>query len=204
MDMTDAIIMGLTSFKIALVFHIAGAFLLFAAVGLETLVTVLLRRTKSLSRVRLAVKIERKTSPVFGLAGVTIFLSGAYLTYLDWHYGETIGWIIVAASAFVALAVYSEITGRKYTAALEAEIEKSGGKMTDKLIKLTSSRGRLAQAGISISLILGILVVMIFQPEVSVSVVILISALGYGLIFALIPQTGRSRQNGAVSEDQNS
>ncbi|HEX7368221.1 MAG TPA: hypothetical protein VF261_01025 [Candidatus Saccharimonadales bacterium] len=192
MDPTDAMVMGLTSFKIALVIHIGGALLLFAALGLESFVALLLRLAKSVSQVRLAARIGRYVPMVFGWASALVLLSGSYLTYLNWHYGENIGWVFIAASAFVGLGIYSAITGRRYAAALRAEIAKSGAQITKGLQKLVHSRGRIAQIGVSVGLTLGILVVMIFQPSVSASILVLINALAYGLIFSLIPQLSKS------------
>jgi hypothetical protein len=165
--------------------------LLFAALGTEAFTTVLLRISKSISQVRLAVKIGRFVPTVFGLAGALILVSGSYLAYLDWHYGEEIGWIIVAASAFVAISVFNAITGRKFDKKLARELALNR-EMTSSLTKLTRSRSRIIQLGASTALTLGILVVMVFQPSVAASILILINALIYGVIFTAIPGASAS------------
>lgn len=187
MDPTDAMVMGLTSFKVALVFHIAGALLLFAAVGLQVLVVILLRFAGTLNQIRLAAKVARKLPIVFGLASALVLLSGLYLTYLDWHYGERTGWIMVALVMFLLAGVYGAVSGHRLARALARELSTADGKITNSLHKLCRSPKRIADSGISAASILGILVIMIFQPSVAVSIVILIVALAGALIFTLIP-----------------
>ncbi len=187
MDPTDAMIMGLTSFKVALVFHIAGALLLFAAVGLQMLVVTLLRFAGSVNQILLAAKVARKLPMVFGLVSALVLLSGLYLTYLDWHYGERIGWIMVALVMFVLTGIYGSVSGHKLGKALVRELSMADAKITESLKKLCRSPKRIVDSGISVASVLGILVIMIFQPSVAVSIVILIIALAGALIFTLIP-----------------
>lgn len=202
MDSTDMMVMGLTSFKVALVFHIAGALLLFAAIGLQTLVTILLRFARSVSQVRLAAKVARKLPIIFGLSSAAVLLSGLFMGYLDWHYGEEVGWIVVALVMFVLTGIYGAVSGQMFGKKLAHELAASGGQMTNGLTKLCRSSRRAIDTGVSVASVLGILVVMVFQPSVAISILILINALAYGLIFTIVPLSAGKTEPAKVNQDE--
>lgn len=200
MDPTDAMVMGLTSFKVALVFHIAGALVLFGAVGMQALAVGLLHSAKSVDRVRLVIVLVRRLAAIFAAASAMVLASGLYLGYLNWHYGETVGWVIVALVAFVLTGIHGAIASRRLGIKLESELALAKGRFTPGLQKLAKRRRPIAELCASAGSIIGILVVMIFQPSVSASALIIVNGTVYGLIFSLIPLSN-SKVSDKVSVD---
>lgn len=187
MDPTDAMVMGLTSYKIALVFHIAGALALFGAIGMEILTVALLRSAKSVERVRLVSRIMKRLPAIFLAASGVVLVSGLYLGYLNWHYHERVGWIIVSLVAFVLTGIYGSMVSRSLKARLMDKLAASGRRFTPDVLQLARQRRPVVDAGISTGSLLGILVVMIFQPSALACIVIIVNAVIYGFIFCFIP-----------------
>lgn len=181
MDPTDMMVMDLTSFKVALVLHILGAMLLFAAVGLQAVTTILLRTAGSAAQIKTVHRVARWLPPAFGLATLLILASGTFMGYLDWSHQEPIGWIVVALILFVAIAMSGALIGRQVEKGLGQALQSSGDQMTKQLKQATHSRLALLQLGAGSCSIIGILIVMIFQPTTVAASIILVIALAVGL-----------------------
>lgn len=181
MDPTDMMIMDLTSFKIALVLHILGAMLLFAAVGLQAVTTILLRASSSVTQIKAVHKVTRWLPPIFGLATLLILASGTFMGYLDWSHNEPIGWIVVSLTLFVAIALSGALIGRRVEKGIGHALQSSGSQMTKQLTQATHSKPALLQLGAGSCSIIGILIVMIFQPGTIAAIIILVITLVIGL-----------------------
>jgi uncharacterized membrane protein len=181
MDPTDMMVMNLTSFKVALVLHILGAMILFAAVGLQALTTLLLRRAGSTAQIKIIHRIVRRLPPIFGLATLLILASGSFMGYLDWSHDETIGWTIAATILFLVIAISGALIGRRVEKGLGRALQTSGSQMTKQLTQAARNQLTLLQLGAGSCSIIGILIVMIFQPGTLTASIILVVALVVGL-----------------------
>lgn len=189
MDPTDAMVMGLASFKVALVFHIAGALTLFVAVGMQVFVTLFLRGASSLGQIKLAAKIVRGVPPLFTLASAVVVASGSYLGYLDWHYDEPVGWIAASLIMFLLIGIVGAASGRTYSRKLASELARAHGKITPDLAILARSKSRIVALALSVFSLLAILIVMIFQPVLEAVILIYVLAPILALIITLIPMS---------------
>ena len=156
-------VMGLFNFKVALVFHIAGALCLFGAITATILCQLWLQRASTVDHVSLITRTLKRLPMYFKLSAMTILASGLYLTYLDASHGENnLGWIVVSLIAFVCIATIGEVHSARLTRELTHRLS---AKAPLPKLRVLASRSSFAWLITDACIVMGILVVMIFQPN---------------------------------------
>lgn len=172
-------VMGLFNFKVALAFHIVGALCLFGAMAAEILCYLWLRRASSAEQVGLVSRTLKRLPLLFGLSGGTVLASGLYLLYVDWSHGEDgLGWIIVALTAFVLTAIIGASYGRHTSNQLTRQL---ADHVPLPALRAMANRSLFIWLTVNACIIIGILVVMIFQPNTLTAVLTIVVAVIVGL-----------------------
>lgn len=159
-------------FRLALFLHIAGVLILFAAMAVEMVGVVLLRRATVPTQVKDAGFILSKLERVFSTSGALIFLSGVYMTVLRVNNHESLGWVVVAIVLFLAMAASGMITGKRTGEAVRAGLSKSAGQMTPSLQNLVRHSSAQTSVVYGPFAMLGLVALMVYKPSVVVSIVI--------------------------------
>lgn len=179
MNMTDVEVMGLFDFKVALVLHIVGALCLFGAITAAVLCNLWLRRSSTVEQVALTARTLRRLPLFFELSGGTILVSGLYLAYLDWSHGEgDLGWIIVTLVAFVGTAVIGAAHGRYVSHQLALRLAAHASLPS---LRALASRSSFAWLTVNACIVVGILVVMVFQPDTLTAALTIVAAIVVGV-----------------------
>jgi hypothetical protein len=183
-------------FRLALVIHVAGILWLISAVTVQLLGTLLLWRANTVDSVRSAGALMRQVPKFFGPAAALIIISGLYMSWIRLDHNESIGWIIVSIVAFIVMAASGQAGGRKTGDALKTELANSHGEMTDHLQEITHETSGLRQGSLGVWLILGIVVLMIYKPNVPVSIAVVVVAalIGLGATMWLAGKLPRSQK----------
>lgn len=161
-------------YNLAILFHIIGILLLFAALTLQWQVLATLRRAKTKADLTDTGKFVHRLSPLFGLAGGVILLSGIYLSYLHISDGGAWGWLVVAIAVFVAMGVYGAVHGRRLEAKVAAAAKGSG--------QLEAGLVSPASLALSGAMFLSLLILMIFQPSLLNSIIVVLLCLAAGAV----------------------
>lgn len=164
-------------FQLALFMHITGVLVLFAAMAMEMVGVVLLRRATATGQVKDAGLILGKLDRVFSGSGALIFLSGVYMTVLRINNHESLGWVMVSIILFLAMAAFGTITGKRTGDAIRAELTKSASQMTPSLHELLKHSPAQASVVYGPFAVLALVALMVYQPSVIVSIVIAVAAL---------------------------
>lgn len=177
--MVDVQVMGLFGFKVALVFHIVGALCLFGAIATTVLCHIWLRRAPTTEQASLVARTLQRLPLYFKLSATAILASGLYLTYLDVSHGEdNLGWIAVSLIAFVGIAAIGEIHSVRLTRKLSHLLNKNAPLPK---IRELANRSSFAWLVTEACIIVGILIVMIFQPNTLTAALTIIAAAVVGI-----------------------
>lgn len=172
-------VMGLFDFKVALVFHIVGALCLFGAIAAEILCYLWLRRAASVEQVGLIVRTLRRLPLLFSVSGGVILASGLYLMYLDWSHNEdNLGWTVVTLVAFVLIAIIGASHSHHVSHRLKHQLAASAPLPS---LRTLASRSLFAWLTVNACIIVGILVVMIFQPDTLTAALTIVVAMIVGI-----------------------
>jgi hypothetical protein len=187
----------MTAYSIALFLHIIGALALFAALALEGVALLNLRRAETAEQVREWAKVSglnRRLGPAsLGL----LLLAGLYMTATTWR---AQGWINTALLTMLLLPVFGALNGR-WLAAIGRSLVAERGPLADAVrVRLgdpfltTSYLIRLAAA-------LGIVFLMAMKPDPLGSVVTIGVALAAGLALSVPAwRRVRAREEAALPE----
>jgi hypothetical protein len=172
----------MTFYSLVLFVHVTAVLALFAALAFEVLALFHLRRSSTLSEVRLWLDpVPRLPLAAMGSL-LVVFFSGIYLTIRMSAFGEA--WPKVTIAALLFVAPIAVITGRRMRAirrrcapatAIDSELQ---GRLQDPVLK--------ASIGIRIAVILGIVLLMGAKPELWESVGIVGASLVLGLLSSLL------------------
>lgn len=167
-------------FHVALFIHIIGVLGLFSGLAIELVGVTLLRRAKTLPQAQSATAVLSKLGPVFGMSGALIFLSGFYMWYRLVVREEETGWVAVALITYVLIGAISGAHGKKQDAKLSQLVGGSDSSMSDELKAFAQSSGLLQNVSYVSWVMIGVLALMIFQPSVMMSVLVIALALTLG------------------------
>lgn len=93
-------------YSFALLAHIVGVTLLFAAVGVDLAVLGRLRRASTVAEARALSETGSSVSRLHGISGVLILLGGLYMAFTSWGFATP--WIDVALVAYIIAAAAPE------------------------------------------------------------------------------------------------
>ena len=184
-------------YQIILLLHILGALALFMGLGFEWL--CLRRINSATSKVQLKEWINFLASlkVIFSISGITILLSGIYMSVITWG-GP--GWIIVAFVGLVTSAINgSVITGRKIEA-LQKVINEDDTKQMPNIFEQKKNQKLFSHFQLRSAISLCIIFLMTFKPELVVS----ISAFVLAIVLGSLPILSFNKEtNTGLAETDN-
>jgi|GEM_PF-893128 len=176
--------MGGPGYDIGILAHVIGILLLAGALMVQVAGTLLLRQVKTIDQVKLVAGLLRRTPILFGAAGGLILISGIFLSYLHISEGGAFGWLIVAIIVFLGMAAYGSLNGRRFDKQLGAAIAQSGDKVTPELTQYARDPHQLSHAIVSGCMFLDIVYLMIYQPNLLVSIAVTIGIIGISWVMS--------------------
>jgi uncharacterized membrane protein len=144
----------------ALVFHLLGAFLLFAGATVAAVAFEAARRSRSTAEIALLLGLTRIGVVLLGLGSVLVLAFGLWLVQLE-HVGYGAGWVDAAIGLFVLMMALGGLGGR---APKRARLLAEAGRNGDELRRLLDDRAALAFNYVSAALAVAIVVLMVFKP----------------------------------------
>lgn len=169
-------------FKVALVLHVLGVLVLFGAISLELVSIILFRHARNIGQVGDIGAVMRRVGRMFGPAGGLILLSGVYMTIVRMQRHESIAWVVVSLVLFIMMAASGAISGRKMEESMERVMKASQGRITPELEKLMRRNPSQVNAAFGPWAVAGLVVLMVFKPDVIISVVVLLVAMAVGYV----------------------
>jgi uncharacterized membrane protein len=155
----------MTEYKLALFFHLLGAFSLIAGTVVAGVAFEAARRRRHPAEIALLLGLTRIGVALVGIGTLLVLAFGLWLVELG-HWGYGTGWV-AAALALLALTVALGTAGgqhpkraRKLALRLDGEAAES----TEELRALLDNRVALAANYVSVLLLLAIVVLMVFKP----------------------------------------
>jgi hypothetical protein len=168
----------MTLYSIVLFLHVVAAMGLFAALGIEWVLLVHLRRASSGEQARTWLTLFLRLRPLFGLSLAIILLAGLYMTIDVWGWDP---WILVALGSMVMLgAIGGALTGTRM-AAIGRAMGEGGGAVTASLRGRLRHPALLASLQLRTALVLGIVFLMTNKPGLVGTLVTIGVAVALGL-----------------------
>jgi hypothetical protein len=177
------------AYQVALYFHILGAFGLTAAITVEAIglrgLRGATRRDDALMWLGISRGIVTRLAPAsLGL----ILVSGLYMTATTWG---ARGWIVTALVSLVLLAIVGAFGTGMRMARIGPAVGASQGPLSDELRSRLRDQILLTSLWVRSAIVLGIALLMTLKPSGLASLVIIVVAVGIGLLAAQL--TGMSR-----------
>ncbi len=169
-------------FEFVLVAHLIGVFLLIAAMALQATTAVLMRRAARPEDVRATLELARRVPRLFGPATVLILASGIYLTVALVRAHALWDWALIAFVVLIALAVWGKVAGRRRNRRIAGLLSESGEDISPALRKALDSPEPFAPAALGAWVVVGILVLMVYQPRSWFAIAVLAVALLAALV----------------------
>jgi hypothetical protein len=177
--------------KFALFIHIIGALGLFAAMALQISSLAAFRRAASIDEVRGIISGASKLLLLAPISAILILLTGPYLMYLASKEHYDVGWAGIALAAFIIIGIAGGITSRRDARIIQAKVDESDNRFTDELHSLIQDAKLLTIPLVSVWTLSAVVVLMVFKPDVAISV--LITTAGIAIGFAHAALVGRNQ-----------
>jgi uncharacterized membrane protein len=172
----------MTLYALILFSHVAGAFFLFAGLGLEWLAVGYLRRNLDGSQTDSWIHLARVAARFYGPALGVVLFSGGYLAS---KMGGNQGWILVS---FITLLVIG-ILGAVFTGPRVRAIWKVSKENPARTSAVFQNRLHdpvlLASVRLRIALVFGVVLLMVSKPSTRLSLVSIAAAAALGMIMSL-------------------
>jgi hypothetical protein len=170
-------------YLIALFGHIVGALFLFALLGIETIGLARLRTASSVEGafawMGLA-GIMRKGGPI---ALVVILIPGLWMAADRWKFPA---WTMVALASMIALAVIGMVVTGAAMRGLGPRLGKAQGIWSPDLAQAVLDPMLLRSLALRLGIALGIIALMVFKPDMVVSLIVVIAGAVIGLIWSMV------------------
>jgi hypothetical protein len=105
------------------------------------------------------------------------------------HYD--VGWAGIALAAFIIIGIAGGITSRRDARIIQAKVDESDNRFTDELHSLIQDAKLLTIPLVSVWTLSAVVVLMVFKPDVAISV--LITTAGIAIGFAHAALVGRNQ-----------
>ncbi len=127
--------------------------------------------------VRATLKLSQWVPRLFAPATRLILGSGIYLSVVVARIGEPWGWIAVSFVTVIALAVWGKASGKRRNQHIAGLLSERGDTLTPALSEALHSPAPFAHAALDAWIVAGIVVLMVYQPSVQISIIVLAVAL---------------------------
>lgn len=172
--------------KFVLFLHIIGVIGMFAGAALHIATLSGLRRSTTLGQVRDFLNVSTKTQILFPISVPLVLITGLYMMYESAQKNRPLGWMIVALVAFVLVGAITGRAGDNHAKRLQTELDASHGKLSDELRFDTHDTKALGIQFIGLWTLLGIVALMVFKPDVAMSVIVAAGAVAIGFAHAAV------------------
>ena len=172
--------------KFALFIHIIGAIGLFAAMALQISGLAAFRRATTVEQVRGIISGSSKLLVLAPVSAILILVSGPYLMYLASKEHYDVGWAGIAFAIFVIIGIIGGITSRRDAKIIQAEVDGSDDQFTDELRDMLHDTKFLTIPLVSIWTLSGVVALMVFKPDMAISVLIVAAAIAIGFANAAL------------------
>lgn len=188
-------------YTLALFAHILGVLSLFIGMGLQWTVTLLLRRSQTLSQVRLWSSLVRGTGRLAPVSGVLILAAGIYMMALSWSLSAP--WIMVSLAAMVIMmALGMGVTARRLKGIQRAAAaEASADAITPDLYRQVHHPALWISTQMAASTALGIVFMMTNKPGLGGSLLTLAVALALGALVGTASARPRQSSHAVVTHE---
>lgn len=165
-------------YLIALFLHIAGALMLAAAVAIEWLCVIGLRKAESVDRARESLSTYSKLNMVGGIGMFLLLIPGIYMAMIAW---PNAAWVAVGFVGLIMIgAIGGVMTGKKMR-----------GMKNDAVVAVDMTpefRQRAADSSLVLSirlrtmLLIGIVYIMTVKPTMSGSIIVMVISIVLGFL----------------------
>jgi hypothetical protein len=168
----------MTLYSVVLFVHVVSALGIFAALSLEAVSLLHLRRSTTSGDARVWIELA-PALPVLGIGSfVFMLLSGIFMTTQSSEW--TLAWPRVALGALILIAPLGAVTGRRMRV-IRADCAVNKPNESDLVAKLRDPFLKFSM-NIRIALVLGIVLLMTAKPELRESLGIVVSAAFLGIV----------------------
>ena len=171
----------MTLYSLVLFLHVASALVLAAGLTIDALVLFQLR-TDPPTATQPWLKLWSAVPRLAGPSGLSLLLSGGYLTYRMSAW--SLAWPKVALAALILLGILGGIAGRRITALREVDSTGQGGEA--EFAKQLRVPALMASLCTRIALLFAAVLLMNTKPDLWQSLAIVVGAVVLGLAVALI------------------
>lgn len=178
--------------KFALFVHIIGAIGLFAGMALQISGLWAFRRATTVEQVRGIISGSTKSEVFFPISGALIMLSGLYLAYQASQKHHDVSWAMIALATYVIIAIVSGISAKRDTKIIQTKVDASNSRFTTELHETLQDPKLLTVPVVSAWILAGVVALMVFRPNIAISIIIVTAALAIG--FAHVALMGRDQQ----------
>lgn len=172
--------------KIALFVHIIGAIGLFAAMALQISGLAAFRRATTVEQVRGIISGSSRLLILAPISALLILLSGPYLMYLGSKEHYDVDWAGFAMAVFIIVGIVGGISSRRDAKIIQTKVDESNHHFTNELHDTLQDPKLLTIPLVSVWVLSGVVALMVFKPDVAVSVVIVAAALAIGFAHATL------------------
>ncbi len=174
--------------------HITGAVLLSAAMGIEWICILNLRKADSLEVVRRSLSNYSLLTPIGPIATLLILVPGIYMAVIAWR--TYLGWIEVSFAGLVVIAlVGSLVTGKKL--GIVRALLKRENSLTPDLKKLLTAESLMVSLQVRTLIFLGIILLMVVKPAMITSLIVMAASIAIG---SLPVWRGTNREAAVLTE----
>lgn len=163
------------AYSIALFLHICGALGLFAAVGIEMVGVLGLRRAQTVDQVRTYLRVVKVTESIFPVSSVLLLGAGIYVTVAQWSFRTpfvTVGLITLVVMA----ALGPTVQGKRWQLVEKAADDLPDGPVPDSLRRLIDDPIAWSSMGGAVFAAVGVVALMTIKPGWGASVAIAVIA----------------------------
>lgn len=165
-------------YLIALFLHVTGALMLAAAVTIEWLCVIGLRKAVSLDRARESLSTYSKLSMIGGIGTFLVLIPGIYMGVVAW---PGAAWVAVGLVGLILIgAIGGIMTGRKMR---RMKNDAAGAEnLTPEFRRLTLDNSLVLSIRLRTMLVLGIVYMMTVKTAMTASVVVLLISIFLGVL----------------------
>lgn len=165
-------------YLIALFLHVTGALMLAAAVGIEWLCVIGLRKAAAIESARESLSTYTKLSMIGGIGMFLILIPGIYMAVVAWHGA---GWVAIGFLGIVLIgAIGGIMTGRKMRMMRN---DASGlHDMTPEFKKRTLDNSLVLSIRLRTTLLIGLVYMMTVKTTMTGSAIVLLISIILGFV----------------------
>ncbi|HXN01236.1 MAG TPA: hypothetical protein VN973_05025 [Candidatus Dormibacteraeota bacterium] len=179
-------------YQFALFLHIIGGFGLIAAITVEAIGLRGLRRAAQRNDALVWLGISRGIVMRLAPASLGLILvTGLYMVATAW--GPR-GWILVALASLLLLGVIGAFGTGLRMARIGPAVGRAKGPLSDELRRTLRDPILLMSLRVRLAMVLGVVLVMTVKPSAGASLLVIVLAIGLGLLAGQIPVTKGTRE----------